>query len=397
VPGTSVVYVLVPNASGVTGLAGVFATVTAATTLTFSLALASSGTYSGSGGIVYLCTQATMVADVLGQGSNAGPGTVTNAITQNANVFISNVVGWSGSNWENNVALANRCVLSLAARSPNGASGAYVYFAETAAQLLAAQTPPYTLTNGPVSAIEFAQPTTGIVNTVVASATPASSALGANVTPGCSKLQITGVTNANPAVVTCAFPTTLQPGQSFTVTISGVLGPTIANTTALATYVSADSFSIPIDTSAAPSYLGGGSVEGGDLGQIDNLLQSLCVPDGQVAFTQSALALPVQPTAVVTVPQAYVAAYTIAVQQQLLTQMASYAIGGLSTPPVSQVSYDDIVGALEEAGVQQPGQASVAHVQSLSINGQGIGVGVSFISAFYKAILVNPQITVLGV
>ena len=391
------VYVLIPITSGVTGLAGVFAIVTAATSVTFSIGVGSAGTYSGSGGNVYRCTVAQMVADAVGTASNAGPGTVTTAITQNANMFVSNVVGWSGANYENNASLADRCVLSLAARSPNGPSGAYVYFAETAVQLLADATPSYVLTNGPVRAVEFAQPRTGIVNTVVGSTTPASNVLGANVTPGVSRLAVTGVTASSPAIVSCAGPTTLQIGQSFTVTISGVIGPSIVNTTALGTYVSPTSFSIPIDTSAAPAYAGGGSVEGGDLGQIDALLQRNCVPNGEVAFTLSSQALPIQPTATVTVPAAYVTAYQLAVAAQLQTQVASYAIGGLSAQPVSEVSYNDIIGALEEAGVQGPGQASVAHVQSLSLNGGGIGVGVPFPAVTYQALLANPQISVLGV
>ena len=393
------VYLNVPLSTNVTGLAGVFAIVTAVTTTTFVVALSSAGTYSGSGANVYLCTVANMVADVIGLGSNAGPGTVTTAITQNANVFVSNVVGWSGSNWENNQALLGRCQASLAARSPNGPSQAYVYFAETAAQLLAAATPPYALTNGPVQASEFATPATGIVITVVGSATPVSNVLGANVTPGVSQLPIVGVNNANPCVVSCAGPTGLAPGQSFTVSISAVLGTTSVNGTFVGTYIEATQFSIPIDTTLAPIYIGGGSVEGGDLGQIDQLIQQNVVPDDTTAVTTSALALPVQITATVTVPTSFIGAYTSAVQVQLLALMRSYPIGG-PTPndaATNLVSYDDVVAALGEAGVISPGQASVAHVQSLSINSQGSGLGVAFISNLYQALLANPLITVLGV
>lgn len=390
------VYVAIPTSSGVSGLGGVFAIVTATTSTTFSIAAGSAGVYNGTGGTAYLCTVATMVADVIGIASNAGPGTVTTAITQNANVFVSNIVGWSGSNYESNTALAGRCQLSLAARSPNGPSAAYVYFAQTAFQLLQAATPPYTLTNGPVQAAEFSTPATGIVTTVVASATPNSTVLGANVTPGVSQLPISGVTNANPAVITCSGPTGLSVGQSFTVTISGVLGPTSVNGTFLGTHVSANSFSIPVDTTSAPAYVSGGSIEGGDLGQIDKIIQENCVPDNTTAVTVSALALPIQVTATVTVPAAYVSTYELAAPAQLQTQAASYGIGG-STAKVTEVSYDDIVGALQEAGVLVLGQASVAHVVSLWINSQPAGAGVPFPSNLYQAIAVNPLITVLGV
>jgi hypothetical protein len=396
------VYVVLPSTTGVVlaggGIngPGVFALVTAVTTLTFSIAVASSGTYS-SGGTVYLCTVAAMTADVIGTGSNAGPGTVVTAITQNANVFVSNVVGWFGSNFESNVALQGRTVLSLAARSPNGPSQAYVYFAETAFQLLAAATPPYNLMNGPVRATEFSTPATGVVNLVVGSATPASTTLGQPVTPGVSQLPITGVSNANPCVVTCAGPTALAPAGTMTVTISGVLGVAGVNGSFLATYDgSADAFSIPVDTTAAGTYTGGGSVEGGDLGQIDRLIQQNVVPDNTVAITSSALALPIQVTATVVVPSALVTAYQLAAVTQLGVQINSYAIGG--NAPNFAVAYNDIVGALEEAGVQALGQASyVRQVQSLSLNSLAAGVGVPFPSAFYEAVLATPTITVVGV
>src|SRR5262249_14126050 len=156
---------------------------------------------------------------------------------------------------------------------------AYVYFAESAAQILANATPPYVLTNGPVIATAFSTPATGVVNTVVASAAPLSSVLGANVTPGVSQLAIASITNANPAVVTCFGPTSLGRGESMTVTISGALGIAGVNDTFTGTYVTGNSFSIPIDTTSSGTYTGGGSVEGGDLGQIDRLLQANVVPD----------------------------------------------------------------------------------------------------------------------
>jgi hypothetical protein len=405
-PGQTV-YVLLPSNSGVTGLSsgpggGCFALVVAVTSTSFQIAVGSSGAFSGPTVApygVYLCTVATMTADVVGIGSNAGPGTVTTAITQQANVFVSNVVGWSGSNWESNLALAGRCQLSLASRSPNGPHDAYVYFAETAYQLLALA--PYNLspplTNGPVRAAAFSIPATGIVNVVVASANPISTTLGDPVTPGCSQLPISGITNANPAVITCTGPTSLSPGGSMTVTISGVLGMAGVNGTFLGTYVASNSFSIPIDTTSAGAYAGGGTVEGGDLGQIDRLIQQNVVPNNTTAIMASALALPIQVTAIVSVPTANVATYQIASVQQLQAQTVSYPIGGDAADGF-QVSWDDIAGALSAAGVPALGQASYAHVQSLVINGtvSASGQGVAFPSAFYEALLVNPLVTVVG-
>lgn len=389
------VYINIPTTSGISGLAGVFALVTSATATTFQVQLSSSGTYT-SGGNVYACTVVPMSADALGIASNAGPGTVTTAVTQNAGVVISNIVGWSGSNYESNTALATRAQNSLGAASPNGPSQAYVYFATSAAQLLLEQTPPYQLTNGPVLANESANPQTGIVTTVVASTTPASTTLGQPVTPGVSQLAITNVTNANPCVVTCAGPIGLTVGQTMTAAIENVLGVLGVNSTFLAAYVSMNSFSIPIDTTSAGTYLGGGQVEGGDLGQIDLLIQNNCVPDDVTAVTVSALALPVTIVATVAVPQAFVATYRLAVTNQLQTQILSYSIGG--NAPTFEVTYDDIVAALEEAGVITFGAASyVRQIASLSINGQAAGLGVVFPSNQYQAVLATPTITVVGV
>ena len=275
------VFVSIPQTSGISGLTGTFAIVAATTPTTVQISVGSSGFLSGPG-TLYLCTVTQMQADIAGLSSNAAPNSVTTAVTQAASVFVSNVIGWSGSNYESNPALATRAQQSLAALSPDGPAAAYVFLATSAAQLFTQVTPPtiwttvnppYTLTNGPVLAGFSSNPQTGIGTLVVASTTPASTTFGGNVTPGVSKLQIVGVTNANPCVVTCVGPTSLAPAQSMTVTISGIIGTTAANGTFFGTYVGANSFSIPIDTTSAGAYVGKKSVEGGDLGQIDVLIQ----------------------------------------------------------------------------------------------------------------------------
>jgi hypothetical protein len=247
-----------------------------------------------------------------------------------------------------------------------------------------------------VKATTFGTPANGVVNTVVASTSPIATTLGAAVTPGVSQLPISGVTNTNPAVVTCTGPTSLAAGQSMTVSISGVEGMSDVNGSFIGTYTGADAFSIPIDTTSSGTYTGGGQVEGGDLGQIDQLLQAACVPDGTTAVTSSAVALPIVVTAVVVVPQANVAAYRIAVLSQLAVQIASYAIGG--NAPTFEVGYAEIEGAIEAAGIPALGQASVVRqIQSLSLNGLAVDVGVTFPSPVYQAILVTPSITVIGI
>jgi hypothetical protein len=398
-----VAYVSVPTSAGVSGLAGIFAVVIAVTPSTLQIAAASSGTYT-SGGTIYSCTIATMQADVAGIASNASPGAVNVAVTQNAGVYVSNVSGWAGSNWESNTALVARTLLSLASRSPNGPAQAYTYYAQSAATLLSAKSPPYTLTNGPVVANAFGNPATGIVTVVCASSTPASTTLGGAVTPGCAQLHVTGATAANPCVITTASPHGIPVGSTMTVTISGLLGLAGVNGTWLATYVSATTFSIPVNTSSAGAWSGGGQVEGGDLGQIDALLQANVTPDNTTALAVSALALPITITATVTVPQAYVASYRIAALAQLATQIAIYPLGGYaaSTPPYS-VPWTDILSALEEAGVVTIGGASyVEGVSALSVSGNGStilssGLGIAFPSNLYQAILSTVSLSVLGV
>lgn len=69
-------------------------------------------------------------------------------------------------------------------------------------------------------------------------------------------LTVTGVTTANPGVVTTAEPHNLTTGD--TVVIANVGGATQANTTTTATVLSATTFSIPVNVSG--SYTSGGTV-----------------------------------------------------------------------------------------------------------------------------------------
>ena len=406
------VYIDIPASAGVSGLDGVFAIVASASGVNLSVQVASAGSYTGttSNGI-YLCTVAQMVADLAGIASNAGPGQVTQAVTQNANIYVENLVGWSGANWESNLALATRCALSLASRSPNGPSQAYVYFADTASQLLSAQPgstlnalgqPPYTLTNGPVIANETANPQTGIVTTVVASSTPVSTLLGQPVTPGVSQLPITGITNANPAVVTCSGPTTIAPGATMVVTIQGVTGMSDAfdePITYLASYVSAGTFSISTNTTALGAYVSGGQVEGGDLGQIDLLLQENVVPSGTTAVTKSALAMPITVIATVAVPQAFVQQYSLAVNGALQARIAAYPIGGVTQGESAvSIEYDDIVEALGLPAIVNGASVAQVHSLVLSVGGVNVPPGGSqpFVDADYQAVLSPPTVSVVG-
>lgn len=397
------VYIALPAAASVlfNGALTTFALVTdVPSSNAATVAVGSNGAFNG-GGNVYLCTTANMQADVIGVPGNSGPGAVTNAITSSPNVLISNIVPWNGTNYESNASAASRAVLSLAAASPNGPSQAYEYFALSAQSLLAGT---YTFSNGGIVAAKtISSPATGIVITTIASSTPASTALGQNVTPGCAQNAISGMTNANPAVVTCANGIGLASGGTMGVILSGVLGTLggAANGSWIGTYVSANSFSIPLNTTALSAFSTSGQVEGGDLGAVDNLLQDNVVPDGITSIAQSALALPIAIAATVTVPAVNVATYKIAAPAAITTYLTNnpeLPIGGIVSSVLAPVpvSFDQIVAALINAGILAPGQASyVIGTPTVTVNGGTIDV--PFPTSQYQAVLASFTLTVVGV
>lgn len=386
-----VVYVI--GTVGVTGLNGKFAAITSVPAANqFIISLTTSGTWT-SGGTVYKCTLATMNADAIGLSSNASPGQVTSPVTQVVGVSIYNLVSWSAANYESNARLANRCRLKLGALSPNGPSQAYEYFALTAQQLLAAQTPAVTLRNGPIAkATVFVNPVTQVVTTLIASETPASSILGDSVTPGCANLDVTGATNASPIVLSTAANHGLQTGDPCIV--SGVLGNSAANGAFTITVTGAAAFELD-GTTGSGAYTGGGQVDGGDLGEVDNLIQTNVVPDGITAITQSALAFPVTVVATVVVPQAYLATYQAAAPLALQALFETFDIGG--DPDIGNVvALSAVEGALFDAGILVLGGVSyVRTVTSLTLN--GVAADLAYPSPNHLALLGVPTINVLGV
>jgi len=379
--------VFIDDTRGVSGLNGVFAQVAAATATTIQIAVTTAGTWTG-GGSVFACTTATMRADLIGPDSDAAPGSVIAPITQLTSVSIFNVTSWAGAQWESNLAYAARCRLKLAAISPNGASAAFEYVALTAVRLLGEEDPPITLTNGPIiSAITSANPVTGELTTTIASSSPASSVLGAAVTPGCAQLAVTSV-SGTPCTVTTASPHGLTSGN--VATVANVVGVPEANTTTTVTVVTSTSFELD-GTTPSGSYIGGGTVEGGDLGQVDRLLQNTCVNDTTIAFTASALALPIAVSAIVSVPQAFVATYQAAVGNALVRYFASLPIGGnVGVVPISAVD-----GILFNSGVVPGALPFVQSISALTIN--GVAADVTYPTNQYQALSGVNTISVVGV
>lgn len=387
--------VYITGVQGITGLNGAFASVVTVTSTTFTIARATSGTWT-SGGTVYLCTVASFSADAIGISSNAAVGAVTTTVTANSGVLVYNLISWSAANYESNVAYANRCRLKLGSLSPNGPAAAYDYFALTAQALLLDQTPSVQLTNGPIAiSTTFSNPQTGIVTVLVSSTTPASTTLGQAVTPGCVQLAINDVPSLSPIVIETVSAHNLSNGD--TVTVAGVLGVPEANGTWTISILTATTFSL-VGTTGTGTYDSGGTVEGGDLGQVDALIQDNVVPDGVIAIVESALAFPVAVVATVVVPQAYFTTYQAAVVESLQELIATYPIGGFIPPgeTAGTVPYSAVLGALVDAGVFTLGSPSIVRqVSSLTIN--GVSDDLTYPAPNYVAQLPIPTITVVGV
>ena len=308
-----------------------------------------------SGGTVFLCQTATFLADVSGPGGTSAGGQITQAVTSNNGVSVSNPSSLFGAAFESNAALAARCRAKIQSLSPGGPSGAYDYFARSAYAILLAQTPPVQM-SAPITRV-LVQPSTltGQVNVICAS--------DAGDVPGIVELAITGATTATPIVLTTASAHGLGPGAY--VIVTGVLGNTNANGTFIASAASGSSITLAGSVGNG-TYLGGGSVDGGDLGAVDSVIQANAVPDSVTEITQSASGFSVVVVANVTVPQAQVASYLANAQVALALYFRSVPIGGVSG---GYLQYNDIVGTLYAAGSVNGQPSYVVSIPMLTLNG----------------------------
>lgn len=368
--------------SGVTGntAANGFWKVTVTSVSSFALSSSSGNGAYVSGGTVNVCTVATFAADLSGPEGTSATGGITQPVTVLDGVSCFNVQSFVGTDWESNLALAARCRLKLQALSPEGPRGAYEFFALSAAIVLATEDPPVSLSTPATRVVVQQSVTTGIVNTIVANA-------GGPVS-GISNLQMLDATNTTPIVVQTNGSHTLSTGDF--VTITGVVGNTNTNGTFNIVVTDATHFSLD-GSSGNAAYVTGGVLEGGDLGQIDKVIQQNVVPDGQTAITSSAVGFNVAIVASVDVPQSRVAAYTVAVQVALAVYFSSLPIGGIG----GLVEYDNIIGVIFAAGSVNGQQSYVIRLNSLTIN--GVSTDVSYPSSNAVAdISPTPIVTVIG-
>lgn len=310
-----------------------------------------------SGGTVLVAQTATFEADIAGPTGSSGTGQIDQAVTSATGVLVANLAPFLGAPFESNSALAARCRAKLQALSPGGPQGAYEYFALSAYQLLLDGEPPVQLSAPITRVTKQVSTSTGVVDVYVASA--------AGAVPGVVQAEIANVSNTTPIEIT----TTLAHGLSTSdpATVTGVLGTTSANGTWTITVTASDKFTL--DTSAGNgTYTGGGSVEGGDLGHVDKVIQDNAVPDSVTEQTKSAVAWDVEVIATVQVPQAQAAAYASAVQTALALYFASLPIGG-DPDTGSELQYNDLIGVLYTAGSVNGAVSYVKAIPSLTING----------------------------
>lgn len=337
------------------------------------------GAYT-SGGTVNVCTQGVFLADVSGPEGTSTIGAITQVVTTLTGVSVYNTDSLFGAAWESNLALAARARLKLQALSPNGPKGAYAYFALAAYQLLLDQDPIVVLSSPISRVLVQASATTGGITTTVANATGAVS--------GVSNLPVTGATNASPIEIT-ATAHGLASGNY--AQISGVLGNTNANGQWVISVTGVNTFTLNGSAGNA-AYTSGGVVEGGDLGEVDTIIQANCVPDGQAAVTESATNFNVAIVANVNVPQSRVAAYRVAVQTALAIYFATLPIGG----NVGILDWDIVLGVIIGAGSINGQQSYVQSASGLTLN--GTGADIAFPSPKHVAFLaVTPIINVTGV
>lgn len=349
-------------------------------TTTFSLVGSTGNGAYTSGGTVNVCYSCTCAADVSGPGGTSAPETITQLVTTLAGVTCTNLQSFIGTDWESNQALVAKCRLKIQALSPNGPKGAYEYFALKAAELLALEDPPVALSSPITRVLKRSSATTGIMQTVIANA-------GGDV-PGISNLAVSGATNATPIVITTATHG-LSTGDY--VTLSGVLGNTAANGTWTITVLSGTTFSLD-GSSGNAAYAGGGVVQGGDLGQVDKIIQANAVPDDITAITESSTPFNVAIVATVEVPQANVAIYAAAVQTALALYFAALPIGGIS----GELQYNDVIGVLFAAGQIGSQQSYVKRITTMTLNGSS--ANLAYTGPLYVAKLSPaPAINVVGV
>lgn len=377
-------YVYITGVGGTLGINGNTYLVTVTSSTTFNITASLSGSYTASTGTVYLAQTTEIQADVQGQSGTSVSGDINNTITKNNGVVVTNPGGLVGQPWESNTKLAARCRLKLGALSPNGPRAAYQYFA-LSTNLFSEAVVGYLPSSDILNVLVQARTQFGDVTVTVSNANPASSTLGGAVVAGAAADSVTGATNASPIRLSTALPHNVPVSTNMDVFVSGVLGNTAANGHWLAT---PDLSGNPvldlllIGSAGNGTYSAGtGSVEVGDLGAVDAVLQANVVPDAITLVTKSALAFPVTLVATVIVPVNKVTEYTANVTTQLQAFITALPIGGNT----GGIRINDIIGVLFQAGSVNSQPSYVNNSSGITLN--GVAADLAFPASNYVAVL----------
>jgi hypothetical protein len=316
-------------------------------------------------------TNAVIVADAIGTAGSSPTGQITTLVTSLVGVTITNALALNGQAVETNVALANRCRLKLAAQSPNGPKNAYAFVALSATQA------PYnaTLTQAITRQLVTLNVANGVVTVTVAN--------GSGPVTGIVGAAITGVaSNGGPNLIRVTIGNTTGISTGSTVTIAGVQGVPLANGTFVVTVIDGTRFDLQ-GTAFSGAYISGGTVEGGDLGQLDNAIQNFVVPSGDTEVTQSATANNIAVVATVWAPAAFSSTVTSDVTKAVTNYFAAVPIGGYTLAVPTQLPFDGVLGAIFEG-------ATYLQQATLTLNGgtADITLGATDIPVASPAIVV---------
>lgn len=289
-------------------------------------------------------TTALFQCDTVGSSGTTGPNTITQPVTSLIGITCTNPSGAVGNDPEPNVRLVNRCRLSIQARSPNAPKGAYMYAALTAFQTLQTLTGLTTpLVGGVITQAQTQlDQYTGIVVTTIANQQGS--------TNGVANLAVSGCTGVGVSPIVLTVPSTAGLSTGMTVLISAVQGNGAANGYQAITVVDGTHFSLN-GTTGNGNYTGGGNVEAGDLGLVDNLIQTTVVPQAVTARTQWATPQNVNVSCTVYVPAAAGATAASTISTALTNYFLTIPIGGFASgvPTPGSVPFNEVLGVIENA------------------------------------------------
>lgn len=312
----------------------------------------------------------TFASDTVGPSGNAGVRNINQFITAAPKSFCTNLVTFSGANWQSNTSLAATCRAKLATLSPNGPQGAYLFFALAAYNLLQGLPviPNVTLVS-PIPAIVTLDG--GAINRATISS---NTAIGQVVTVianpggsvgGCLNQPITAATAASPIQITCAGHglVTGDWGQ-----VNGVQGLTGANGQWQVTRVDANNVTLNGSTGTGAYTANTGLLSGGDIYAVNAVLRAYSTPNGVTSTTVSANNVNAVIGATVYVPIAFVSDYITKMTAALTTYFSTFPIGGLNVDGQVNVLPIGTVEGLLFASGQSSGQFYTQSVTGVTIN-----------------------------